>query len=140
LNRFLWLAGGISITPFLFMIGAVIKAKAIDGTYDIILVVSTRESSVIVDLVRAATGVPLPKHLCFQFIIFDTSDTEMQKDSTVKYRRGRVTAKALKALDLDVQDRGTFICRPQPFKKAALEGLGEIGVDLAKVHKESFSY
>jgi NAD(P)H-flavin reductase len=152
-----WFAGGIGITPFLSMLSAAMEDRSAQ-TFDITLIVSTREPATIIKLIqRSVSSARAPSHVHLRVILFstrlrlvDTPEKEHSEEDTIMLRhagiqefeqhQGRVALDGIKQLQLDFEGRETFVCGPQLFEKAILEALAQLNVDIAEVKKESFNY
>lgn len=133
-TRFLWIAGGIGITPFLSMLGA---APTSATPWDVTLIVSTREPDVIVKLVHEAIG---SSNSHVQLVLLCTSGPPAVQQEGVAYHPGRITVDILNNLNLDMDGREIMVCGPVAFEKIAIDGLGRLGVSTARIQTESFNY
>ena len=68
-RRLLWAAGGVGVTRFLSMLGALSQARE---AADVVLVLSTRDPEVLFPLVRSALGVASPPGLHLRLDVFTT--------------------------------------------------------------------
>ncbi|KAG6916401.1 hypothetical protein DXG01_006980 [Tephrocybe rancida] len=139
MQKLLWLAGGIGVTPFV----AMIRGLDPEAKYNVHLVLSTREPEVLLPLLEEA----LLSHQhnagsTFAFDVFsekDVPDLKNEKGVVLRKHRGRV-ARALIELDSDVGEKEVYLCGPVAFEEAVLGILGDLGVDKARVRREGFGY
>lgn len=158
-RKWLWVAGGIGITPFLAMLAGLREKNSSRGgaVDDITLVLSTREPCVLLPLVIRAlecTGNRGQKLGGYQgklsIHIFSRTPPSPTSSATtdgtlltveVTHHASRLNEEALRALNInDVQERQVYICGPEGFEQIALAALREMGVDSHKVRKEGFTY
>ena len=160
-RKWLWVAGGIGVTPFLAMLAGLREKKTRGGggdADDITLVLSTREPDVLLPLVMRAlerTGDhpeefeghqgTLSIHV-FSRSFTSSSSTLPRVGRTalaveVAQHAGRLSKDTLRALNLeDVQERQAYVCGPEGFEQVILDALTEMGVDSRKVRREGFAY
>lgn len=168
-RKLLWIAGGIGLTPFLglsrYVAGLVGHPKGPFGVWDVALVVSTRETEVMLRLVNDALGQartrsPYSKEvresLRYVIYIFDSSlEGDEDKKATVESWReivpefvelrlcgGRLsrTGEFWESREIKAIEREAHICGPLPFVRTAMEGLAAAGVDEEAVMRERFTY
>lgn len=159
-RKWLWVAGGIGVTPFLAMLAG-LKDKKSDGGWcrnaeDIILLLSTREPDVLLPLVIRAlecTGDHLEEGHRGRLSIHVFSRTPPSSSPSVTtasrtalaievtQHEGRLNKETLRALNIEhVQGRQTYVCGPEDFEQTVLAALKEIGVDSRNVRREGFAY
>jgi len=146
-RRLLWAAGGVGVTRFLAMLGALSQARE---AADVVLVLSTRDPEVLFPLVRSALGTAPPPGLQLRLDVFTTrpvqtqelmkSTTETEIDVTglrVQIYSGRITA-AHWATVSHLEEREVFVCGPGAFEDAMADSLRCAGAKVGIVHRESF--
>ncbi|KAG6832531.1 hypothetical protein H0H92_000160 [Tricholoma furcatifolium] len=143
--KFLWLAGGIGVTPFLAML------RGLEPTtpYDIRLILSTREPETLIPLIKEALQ---PRRSTKDTIIIDVfSHNEvpnLEVEGVVsRCHKGRVTKSALvnpgvEAANLtrDILDREVYLCGPESFESVIMDILVDFGIQKEKVKREGFTY
>lgn len=119
-KSYIWIGGGIGITPFISM------ARALVGqTISIDLYYAVRDESEAVymnELITLAKDNPLFK------IILWTSKTN-----------GRLTGKSVTTYSPDYQSRDIFFCGPPPMMHGLKKQLRELGVNPTRLISEEFS-
>ncbi|KDQ51250.1 hypothetical protein JAAARDRAFT_140537 [Jaapia argillacea MUCL 33604] len=142
-EQFLWIAGGIGITPFLSMLRHIVSQPD-EIERDIALVISTREPRVFVDLLMHALEGELPNHLHLSIDIFSNEPipdlvlgTTPDPNVVVQKHAGRITQSYLRSF-ADVGNRVTYLCGPEEFESAVVEALGSSV--LGAIKREGFSY
>ena len=146
-RRLLWAAGGVGVTRFLAMLGALSQARE---AADVVLVLSTRDPEVLFPLVRSALGVAPPPGLHLRLDVFTTRPVqaqELMKSTTeteidvpglrVQIYSGRITA-AHWATVSHLEEREVFVCGPGTFEDAMVDSLRCAGVKVGIVHRELF--
>lgn len=158
-RKWLWIAGGIGVTPFLAMLAGLRERKnRREGgdADDITLVLSTREPDVLLPLVIRAlecTGNHLweGRRGTLSIHVFSRSlasspalvNTASQSVLAVEVTQhtDRLSEDSLRALDIDnIQERGTYVCGPEDFERVVLTALKEMGVDSRNIRREGFTY
>lgn len=146
-RKLLWAAGGVGVTRFLAMLGALSQARE---AADVVLVLSTRDLEVLFPLVRSAFGTVPPPGLHLRLDVFTTrplqtpelvkSTTEAEADAPglrMQIYSGRITA-AHWATVSDLEEREVFVCGPGTFEDAMVESLRCAGAKVGIVHREMF--
>ncbi|KAF8428411.1 hypothetical protein L210DRAFT_3564313 [Boletus edulis BED1] len=154
IRKWLWLAGGIGMTPFLAMLAGLREGH----TNDIILVLSTREPDVLLALVTSALERKgdhvrehgrhqgtLSIHLFSRFPVSSSSSVATAHGTVLAvemtHHPGRLNEDTLRTLNIeDVQERQAYVCGSESFERAVLCALKQVGVDARKVRKEGFVY
>jgi NAD(P)H-flavin reductase len=146
-RRLLWVAGGVGITRFLAMLGALSQAGE---AADVVLVLSTRDPEVLFPLVRAALGATPPPGLHLRLDVFTTRSVRAQE--LMKYSKetgmdapglraqiysGRITSAYWTTIS-HVEEREVFVCGPSAFEDAMVESLQSAGARVGIVHRELF--
>ena len=160
-RKWLWVAGGIGVTPFLAMLAGLLEKKIRGGggdADDITLLLSTREPDVLLPLVMRAlerTGDHLHELKGYQgtLLIHVFSHSFVSSSSLVTtagrtvlavevtQHAGRLSKDTLRALNIeDVQERQIYVCGSEGFERVVLGALKELGVDSRKVKREGFAY
>ncbi|KAF8074150.1 hypothetical protein FPV67DRAFT_1560343 [Lyophyllum atratum] len=136
-TRLLWVAGGIGVTPFLAMLAG------LRGTaYDIRLVLSTREPEVLVPLLATALRVRggRPAKLVID-VVSDKATPNLDVEGVVLRRHaGRVTKGVFIEGADEVPGREVYVCGPEPFEKAVMAMLEDLGVAKGGIRTEGFAY
>lgn len=151
-RRLLWAAGGVGVTRFLAMLGALSQARE---AADVVLVLSTRDPEVLFPLVRTALGTAPPPGLHLRLDVFTTrlaQAQELMRDAAVvaeakmddvpaglrvQIYSGRITA-AHWATVSHIEEREVFVCGPGTFEDAMVESLRCAGANVGSVHRELF--
>lgn len=146
-RRLLWAAGGVGVTRFLAMLGALSQAGE---AADVVLVLSTRDPDVLFPLVRAALGTTPPPGLHLRLDVFTTRpvqaqelmkySTETEMDSPglhVQIYSGRITTAHWITVS-HIEEREVFVCGPGTFEDAMVESLQSVGAKVGIVHRELF--
>ncbi|KAI0288290.1 hypothetical protein B0F90DRAFT_1803710 [Multifurca ochricompacta] len=145
-RRLLWASGGVGVTRFLAMLGALSRARE---AADVVLVMSTRDPEVLFPLVHAALGATPPPGLHVRLDIFTTRS--MQAQELMKYTAeemdipglrvcvysGRITAGHWATVP-QIEEREVFVCGPGTFEDAMIESLRGAGAKVGIVHREVF--
>jgi len=149
-RRLLWAAGGVGVTRFLAMLGALSQARE---AADVVLVLSTRDPEVLFPLVRAALGPAPPPGLHLRLDVFTTRPVQAQEELMkmcigmeadapppglhVQVHSGRITAAHWRTVS-HMEEREVFVCGPGTFEDAMVESLRCAGAKVGAVHKELF--
>lgn len=162
-HSYLWIAGGIGLTPFISMIAALTSAgggsagaeEDPERPITIDLILSTREPDVLLPLVYRAFVAPTPGASIHPirlgvhvFTIQPISDLAPSVPSphtvTLRAYPGRVPDSFFQTTfgDLGSADgrREVYLCGSGPFEEAALSALGNAGVQKNDVTREGFAY
>lgn len=160
-RKWLWIAGGIGVTPFLAMLAGLREKKSRDGgkdADDITLILSTREPDVLLPLISRtleSTGDHLQELEGHQGIlsihVFSRSPTSSSSSVVtvgrtvlpveVTHHAGRLNTDTFRALNIeDIQERQVYMCGPEDFEQVVFGTLKEIGIDSRKVKREGFTY
>ena len=134
-KKLLFVAGGIGLTPFLSMLKAIGKR---DEERDVVLLISTREPEVLLNLVGETIPPPSAK-LKLAVHVFssreipdlDTPGVEIKKHSS------RISQSFWVNGSEDLDEREIYLCGPPEFNKAVLEYSG---LDVGRIHSEGFNY
>ncbi|KAL4764810.1 putative oxidoreductase, FAD-binding [Aspergillus foveolatus] len=139
----LWVAGGIGITPFLAMLEALGSREA-EGqgksTGDILFALSTKEPDVMFELLQnslenAPMGVKVKIDLFTRSAVrADIGEFQTGKIQ-VSVHEGRIGPQYWKTVPTE---KDVFICGPNDFGDAAVEGLRAVGVPNKRIHREGF--
>ncbi len=116
----IWIAGGIGITPFFSM------AQNIESDYNINLFysVKTKEEAVYTKEFEEISQ----RNPNFKFNLWDTSVGGYLNTDIISSLRG------------EIEDEDFFFCGPPIFMESLKNQLIEKGVDINKIHYESFSF
>lgn len=122
-NKFLFIAGGVGITPIRSLIEEVAMRKK-----DIVLLYSNKTTDIIFkkELEVLAATYKFPIHYV------------VTEDSLYKGEKGRIDEKKIKRLVPDFLKRDIYLCGPVPMMNALIRSLKERGVDHAALHYEKF--
>lgn len=163
-RKWLWIAGGIGVTPFLAMLAGrkkILKGKGADDADDIVLVLSTREPDVLLPLLLRTLECT-DDHKKGQghrgtlsIHVFDSRspassssswvdgahNRTTELDVEVTEHAGRLSEGALRALDIaDTRERQVYLCGPEGFERMVLSALKDMGVNSRDVRREQFAY
>ncbi|KAL5359462.1 hypothetical protein BJX96DRAFT_58390 [Aspergillus floccosus] len=135
----LLIAGGIGITPFLAMLGA-LTARKDSARGDVVLALSTREPGIMLNLIKTALG-NVPSTISVQLNLFTSRSTEFgpvkfnQENVHISIYEGRIGPGYWKTI---TKDQDVFICGPNSFGDAAMDGLRAAGVQHERIQREGF--
>lgn len=154
--KFIWLAGGIGLTPFLAMLRALSGGIYMThSAVDIVLVLATREPEVLLPLIYSAASDSSDPKISAKMIIalhvFAGTHAKLveppQPNDSVtitvvdrKQRFSELKDQGLSSFASDVSERLSYMCGPPSFEEASMRALISEGVDAAKVVRESFNY
>ncbi|KAI0263914.1 hypothetical protein BC834DRAFT_826940 [Gloeopeniophorella convolvens] len=141
-RRLLWAAGGVGVTRFLAMLGALVHARE---AADVVLVLSTRDPDVLFPLVRSALGRAPPPGLDVRLDVFTTQVAQESlcpadmdvPGLRVQVHTGRITAAHWATVSM-LEEREVFVCGPGTFEDAMVESLRCAGAKVGVVHREVF--
>ncbi|EGN93897.1 hypothetical protein SERLA73DRAFT_115348 [Serpula lacrymans var. lacrymans S7.3] len=160
-QKLLWIAGGIGVTPFISMLNSLsdLRDSSPNSTqsYDINLLISTREPSVLLPLITRALqtnaelnqkdhgNTPTMRITIDVFTTNDVSDIVLDEMKgigvTLRCHRGRISGALLKVETLgDLSERKIYLCGPPLFEDAVLADLASVGIDGSRVKREMFAY
>lgn len=137
-QKMAWLAGGIGITPFLSMLGA-LMARTDEDTWDVVLLVATREPQVIYDLIKDKLGDFPPRRPKFKFDVHFFTSSPAPAWGGVSWNSGRISSQSLASVQ-DISSRTVMICGPPAFENASVELLRQAGVTEQDIVREVFAY
>jgi ferredoxin-NADP reductase len=144
-NKFLMLAGGIGITPFLTMLSGLLHEQSRNDA-DVVLGVSTREPDITLKLLLDAVGDEIPSNLKIRAHLFtgalgDAGGIESKRlnQPFETLHRGRIGPEFLKGIG-DLHEREVMICGPEEWEAFVTEELKQQGVPLEAVRREGFTY
>ncbi|KAF9449316.1 hypothetical protein P691DRAFT_774756 [Macrolepiota fuliginosa MF-IS2] len=150
-RRLLWVAGGIGVTPFLSLARYVSQWVALGvGSWDIVLVLSTREPDAVLLLISEALRSLEAAHdltdFAFALYLFTPSPgvvrTPQPWSSTidVHIHQGRLAVDGSFFSQIGAKDREPHICGPLPFVLTAMKAMTDAGVNPEHVKRERFTY
>jgi ferredoxin-NADP reductase len=138
-EKLLWVAGGIGITPFLRMLSSIDERER----KDIILIVSTREPDVILDLISSAASRSKPPPLSTLRIHIFSHSTHTDSarkfqgwNTQVEFSVGRITPEIFH--NPMFQGRTAMICGPRSFESDVIGGMSRVGI--TGIQRENFEY
>ena len=149
-EKMLWIAGGIGVTPFLSMLGAM--GKEGEGTswrsdYDVLFLLSTREPEVLLPVIHSIVeghkGRFSSKVVMHVFTTQTAPELLFPGNIELSVHRGRFNESIFNSgrfLDQRLDDRLAYVCGPTAFEETALEALRKIGLDTKNVVREGFGY
>ncbi|KAI0040826.1 hypothetical protein FA95DRAFT_1683589 [Auriscalpium vulgare] len=139
--RFLWIAGGIGVTPFLSMLQGLVQRSA---PADVLLILATREPEVLVPLVHRALGDNPPAGLRVRIEVFTSVSAPQQWKNTrieTAWHKGRFVRNFWAELGEEtLGGRQVYVCGPGEFEDAVMDGLKGGGMDVSAVKREGFLY
>lgn len=122
-NKYLFIAGGIGITPIRSLIESLATKKS-----DMILLYANKTEG---DMVFKDELVPMiSKH----YNIFSESD------STDELERGYIDEKKIRHFVPDIVTRDIYLCGPSPMMNSILKILSGMGIKKSRIHYEVFAY
>ena len=122
-NKFLFIAGGVGITPIRSLIEQLSVLKK-----DIVLLYSNKTT----DIIFKQELDNLAKQYLFKLIYIVTEDTKY------KGEKGRIDEEKIQRLVPDLKKRDVYLCGPVPMMEALLKSLKELGVKHNVIHYERF--
>jgi len=123
-NKFLFLAGGIGITPLLALAEQLNEQKA-----DVILLYGCKTEK------DTAFKQELSALNLKQYIIL-SQESPLVED----FLSGRITGEKIKKLVPDFLEREVYLCGPEAMMKAVLADLKTLGFPKQQIHFEKFDY
>ncbi|SCV71639.1 BQ2448_3227 [Microbotryum intermedium] len=144
----LLLAGGVGVTPFLAFLGELSRLEdqeSSSGAWEIDLVVSTREPSLMLELIRQALSSEGSNPSLRLRVLLCTSgeavDANASLPSTIELEQhqGRLDDQVLRWID-NLSNRKVYLCGPPSFESAALLALARNGIEEVDVTRESFAF
>jgi len=134
-KKLLFVAGGIGITPFLSMLKA---TRERGEERDVVLLISTREPGVLLNLVAEAISPPSQK---LKLVVHAFSSQEIPDLGTsgaeLKKHSSRIS-QSFWTNDLeDADEREVYLCGPPEFNKVIQE---QSGLGAGRIHSEGFNY
>jgi len=134
-KKLLFVAGGIGITPFLSMLKAI---RERGEERDVLLLMSTREPTVLLNLVAEAIS-PLPEKLKLVVHVFSSQEILDLDISGVEVHKhaSRISQSFWANGVEDVDEREVFLCGPPEFNKAIQEFSG---LEPDRIRSEGFNY
>lgn len=163
-RSFLWIAGGIGITPFISMLTALnslgsVNQNLSERVVDIDLVLATREPAVLLPLIYRALSESVDGVLRINLTLHIFSSQRAPLPFSVSSRHivtvqtysGRIPNSffetTFKTLGSPTDSNGevlgrkeVYLCGPRQFEEAVMDGLGKAGVDKKDVRREGFAY
>ncbi|KAL4994204.1 hypothetical protein BDV10DRAFT_189277 [Aspergillus recurvatus] len=136
----LLVARGIGITPFLAILSALSARRKVSARGHVVLVLSTREPNVLLNLFEPALG-NVPSTIRFKLDLFTTRSIDLdiekfsQENVHTSVHKGRIGAEYWKAVS---KDKDVFICGPNAFGDAAVDSLRAAGVPNEEIQREGF--
>ncbi|EIN06374.1 hypothetical protein PUNSTDRAFT_114962 [Punctularia strigosozonata HHB-11173 SS5] len=144
-SRLLFIAGGIGITPFLSMLGALaVRTSEGDENCDVALVVSTKEPELIIQLVMDALDLGRMEKISLELHIFSTGSPHtppvtIPTGFSMHIHQGRLTGESYPILD--TTERDIYVCGPRLFEDTVIGFLTTTtGVRATAIHRENFDY
>ena len=136
-QKFLWIAGGIGITPFLSMLKSLRNSPS-DVRWDIRMVLSTREPEILLHFIAEALEGAEQVH--FTLHVFSKEMIPDVNGITLHRHAGRLDQSFFEQANLDLQGREVYLCGPDSFEKMTSEALVQAGVPPKAIKKEGFEY
>jgi NAD(P)H-flavin reductase len=134
-NKLLFVAGGIGITPFLSMLKAM---SDLGEARDVTLVLSTRESGILVPLVLRALGSN--SKLTVTLDVFSSNpipELPEHPNVTLRKHQGRLSSGFFSEFEA-VHEREIFLCGSPEFEKSVEGAFG--AAESQRIKKEGFNY
>jgi len=134
-EKFLFIAGGIGITPFMSMLRHMRDGGRNDSAKNVILLYGNKTEADIVfreelEEMSAAKGSP---RLTIEYILGDAPDGW-------KGRHGYITSSLIRESAGDLSERGCYVCGPPPMMKSVVASLRSLGVPKNQIRWERFSF
>ncbi|PRP86106.1 hypothetical protein PROFUN_03093 [Planoprotostelium fungivorum] len=137
-TKFLWIAGGIGITPFLSFL------NSIDHDVDVMFVIVTREPQITLDLIDDALPITNDIKLCIK--LYSTNRNPViipgrckERDLDVNIERRRWKKEDVTSWR-DVKERMAYVCGPIGLEEDVVDALTSAGVEKENIIRETFNY
>jgi ferredoxin-NADP reductase len=135
--KMLWVAGGVGITPFMAMLNALVE-RSDSSQGDVVLALATREPKVFLDLIK--TPLRSLTKMKLRLDLFTNEDICLGHDQAgtnlqIFMHMGRIQPQYWKEV---AGGRKVFVCGPNGFGDAAVDGLRAAGVPNDKIQREGF--
>jgi ferredoxin-NADP reductase len=124
-DKYLLIAGGIGIAPFLSLSESLSKNKK-----DVILLYSNKTKNGTI-FEKELLKLPIKTHF------FLTDETNFDYFG---FKKGRIDKEQISSLAPDFKEREIYICGPLPMMDAMENTLYELGVSPKKIHMEKFMF
>ncbi|KAF9267880.1 hypothetical protein L218DRAFT_919673 [Marasmius fiardii PR-910] len=137
-EKMLWIAGGIGVTPFLSMLKGLGDSSS--GQWDITLLLSTREPEVLLPLI-SAIQVEAQRRVKLTVVVFSKAPF-YDADIPVERHTGRLTSHFFSDSSWlsDTKERSVYLCGPAEFEEFVVEELRRIGTPTSSIRREQFVY
>lgn len=126
-NKFLFIAGGIGITPIRSLIEKIIKDKKVS---DVALLYGNRNRADVVfkdELEEFSSKFNFPLHYV------------MSDDKEFSGEQGKIDINRIKRLVKDFREREIYICGPKPMMLGLRDNLVKLGISPKRIHFELFA-
>ncbi len=127
-NKFLFIAGGIGITPIRSLIESLSKKNA-----DMVLLYGNREPQEIAFEQELSTLIARHTHIL-------STVPKNKNEMNEKYQYGFIDKEKIQLLVPDFQDREVYLCGPPIMMKNVLKVCKELNIPKSQLHYEIFSY
>jgi predicted ferric reductase len=125
-DKYLFIAGGIGITPFRSLIESLSKKEK-----DIVLLYGNKTPEDIV-FENELKNFPHKSHVVLSHVTSDNVEN--------KFEVGRIDEEKINKFVPDVRDREIYICGPVPMMNSVLSILEKLGIPSGQIHYERFGY
>ena len=148
-DKLLWIAGGIGMTPFLGFLDAMATVPKYRSSYDIVMLLTTREAGVLLPLLERAYSKSFDRGPKLKVHIFTSSSLapnnlitdEMPFDVEIHKKRLSFTKEQrLEELVPDAVERLPYLCGPPKFEDMIMDALTLAGVERSTIVREGFQY
>ncbi|KAL0573218.1 hypothetical protein V5O48_008738 [Marasmius crinis-equi] len=129
-KKLLWIAGGVGFTPFMSMLEG-FSQRSEKGTYDVLMLLSTREPEVLVPIMSRLQAMAKGKvRLTLAVFSRGDFDSDVSAFEALERHKGRLDGSFFSQSPLlaDAKEREAYLCGPPEFEEAVVGGLNGAGI------------
>jgi predicted ferric reductase len=127
-NKYLFIAGGVGITPIMGMIDALTKGQKQE---DIVLIYGNKTATQI-PFRSSLSKLPIKAH----YVISDKNGSALENDMTPGY----IDREKIERLSPDYLSRDIFLCGPPAMCESVVTELQTLGIEKSRIHFERFAF